>query len=60
MNVKNDDKDKDCAQAKLRGDNLGCTSVKHIWLEFLKDLITFGWWMTMLAIVVHDHPLEGG
>ena len=34
---------------------LGCASVKLlVWLEFvkvLKDLINFGWWMTMLEIV---------
>ena len=40
---------------------LGCASVKLlVWLEFvkvLKDLINFGWWMTMLEIV-GDHSLS--
>ena len=49
---------------------LGCTSVKlHVWLEFLKvlsDLTYFGWWLTMLEILVAillkvgDHFIDDG
>ena len=48
---------------KSKTNKLGCASVKLlVWLEFLKvfkDLINFGWWVTMLEIV-DDHILEDG